>query len=40
MREQLEEALREKAQFRAMAQRSQADLANYRRRASEEQGGT
>ena len=37
VREQLEEALREKDQFRAMAQRSQADLANYRRRASEEQ---
>ena len=34
--EQLEEALREKDQFRAMAQRSQADLVNYRRRATEE----
>ena len=34
--EQLEEALREKDQFRAMAQRSQADLVNYRRRAAEE----
>ena len=34
--EQLAEALREKAQFRAMAQRSQADLANYKRRAAEE----
>ena len=34
--EQLEEALREKDQFRAMAQRSQADLLNYRRRAAEE----
>ena len=37
MREQLEEALREKDQFRALAQRSQADLINYRHRASEEQ---
>ena len=37
VREQLEEALREKDQFRAMAQRSQADLANYRRRVPEEQ---
>ena len=36
LREQLEEALREKAQFRAMAQRAQADLINYRRRAAEE----
>ena len=34
--EQLAEALREKAQFRAIAQRSQADLANYKRRAAEE----
>ena len=34
--EQLEEALREKDQFRAMAQRSQADLVNSRRRAAEE----
>ena len=34
--EQLEEALREKDQFRTMAQRSQADLVNYRRRAAEE----
>ncbi len=34
--EQLEEALREKAQFRAMAQRAQADLVNYKRRAAEE----
>jgi molecular chaperone GrpE len=34
--EQLEEALREKDQFRAMAQRAQADLINYRRRAAEE----
>ena len=36
LREQLEEALREKDQFRAMAQRAQADLVNYRRRAGEE----
>jgi molecular chaperone GrpE len=36
LREQLEEALREKDQFRAMAQRSQADLANYKRRALDE----
>ena len=35
VREQLEEALREKEQFRAMAQRAQADLINYRRRAEE-----
>ena len=34
--EQLEEALREKDQFRAMAQRAQADLVNSRRRAAEE----
>ena len=34
--EELEEALREKDQFRTMAQRSQADLTNYRRRAAEE----
>ena len=34
--EQLEEALREKSQFRAMAQRAQADLVNFKRRASEE----
>ena len=34
--EHLAEALREKDQFRAMAQRSQADLANYKRRAAEE----
>lgn len=38
--EQLEEALREKDQFRAIAQRAQADLVNYRRRASEELGET
>lgn len=32
----LEEALREKDQFRRLAQRSQADLVNYRRRAAAE----
>ena len=32
----LEEALREKDQFRRLAQRSQADLLNYRRRAAAE----
>ena len=37
VKEQLEEALREKDQFRAMGQRAQADLVNYRRRAAEEQ---
>ncbi len=37
LKEELEEALREKDQFRAMAQRAQADLINYRRRADEEQ---
>lgn len=36
LREKMEEVLREKEQFRALAQRSQADLANYRRRAAEE----
>ena len=36
MAEELEEALREKDQFRTMAQRSQADLINYKRRAAEE----
>ena len=36
--EQLEEALREKEQFRALAQRSQADLDNYKKRAAEEMG--
>ena len=34
---ELEEALREKDQFRTMAQRAQADLTNYKRRAVEEQ---
>ena len=36
IREQMEEALREKEQFRAMAQRAQADLINYKRRIDEE----
>ena len=36
LREELEEALREKDQFRSMAQRAQADLVNYRRRVGEE----
>ena len=36
MRAELEEALREKDQFRTMAQRSQADLINYKRRSAEE----
>ena len=34
--ENLEEALREKEQFRSMAQRAQADLVNYRNRATQE----
>ena len=34
--EQLEEALREKDQFRTLAQRAQADLANYKKRVAEE----
>ena len=33
---ELDEADRERSQFRAMAQRAQADLANYRRRVEEE----
>ncbi|MCH8310484.1 MAG: nucleotide exchange factor GrpE [Chloroflexi bacterium] len=33
---QLEEALREKDQYKNMAQRAQADLVNYRRRAAQE----
>ena len=37
MREQLEEALREKDQFRAMSQRAQADLYNFKTRAAQEQ---
>ena len=36
IRAELEEALREKDQFKAMAQRAQADLINYRRRAEDE----
>ena len=32
----LEEAIREKDQFRALAQRAQADLENYRKRAADE----
>ena len=35
--ERLEEALREKDQFRSIAQRAQADLINYRKRAADEQ---
>jgi molecular chaperone GrpE len=35
--ERLEEALREKDQFRSIAQRAQADLINYRRRVADEQ---
>lgn len=35
--EQLAEAERERGQFKNMAQRAQADLLNYRRRAAEEQ---
>jgi molecular chaperone GrpE len=34
----LEEAEREKAQFKALAQRAQADLINYRKRTEEERG--
>lgn len=37
VREELEEALREKDQFRTMAQRAQADLINFKRRAAQEQ---
>ena len=37
MKAEMEEALREKEQFKAMAQRAQADLENYRRRAVDEQ---
>ncbi len=40
LREQLDEAIREKEQFHMIAQRAQADLVNYRRRASEEQEET
>ena len=35
--DQLEEALREKEQFKRLAQRAQADLINYRRRIESEQ---
>ena len=35
--ERLEEALQEKDQFRSIAQRAQADLINYRKRAADEQ---
>ena len=37
VREELEEALREKDQFRTIAQRAQADLINFKRRAAQEQ---
>ena len=37
--DELEEALREKGQFREMAQRAQADLINYRRRADDDKAG-
>lgn len=37
LREELDEALREKDQFRTMAQRAQADLVNYKKRVAEEQ---
>ena len=36
MRAELEEVVREKKQFLAMAQRAQADLTNYKRRVAEE----
>ena len=36
MKAEMEEALREKEQFKVMAQRAQADLVNYRRRAADE----
>ena len=36
LQEQLDEALREKDQFRAIAQRAQADLVNYKQRETEE----
>lgn len=35
----LDEAIRERDQFRALAQRAQADLVNYRRRVEEEREG-
>ena len=37
IQERLEEALREKDQFRSIAQRAQADLINYRKRVADEQ---
>lgn len=37
MKAEMDEALREKEQFKAMAQRAQADLVNYRRRVADEQ---
>ena len=37
MKAEMEEALREKEQFKVMAQRAQADLVNYRRRVADEQ---
>ncbi len=37
MKEELEEAARERGQFRALLQRVQADFANYRRRTEDEQ---
>ena len=37
LKAQMEEALREKEQFRNMAQRAQADLMNYKRRVEEEE---
>ncbi|MCH7652455.1 MAG: nucleotide exchange factor GrpE [Chloroflexi bacterium] len=37
MKAEMEEALREKEQFKVMAQRAQADLDNYRKRAADEQ---
>ena len=36
LQEKLDEALREKDQFRAIAQRAQADLVNYKKRVTEE----
>ena len=36
---ELDEALREREQYKSMAQRSQADLVNYRRRSAEEMAG-
>lgn len=37
IQERLDEALREKDQFRSIAQRAQADLINYRKRVADEQ---